>query len=103
MDTLPTDTQHTPQNEQRDPQNVQHDPQGRQHTPQISLLIPIYNVESYLTECLDSALTQTFTDIKLFALTMGQLTLPPRFLPTTRQKIPVSALSPKLIPAMAIP
>ena len=80
MDTLPTDTQHTLQNVQRDPQNVQHDPQGRQHTPQISLLIPVYNVEAYLAECLDSALTQTFTDIEIICIDDGSTDSSPEIL-----------------------
>ncbi len=31
-------------------------------TPFFSVIIPVYNVASYLCECLDSVLTQTFTD-----------------------------------------
>lgn len=30
--------------------------------PQISIVIPVYNVEKYLPQCLDSILAQTFTD-----------------------------------------
>ncbi len=30
--------------------------------PKISIIIPVYNVESYLRECLDSVLSQTFTN-----------------------------------------
>ena len=32
-------------------------------SPVLSLLIPIYNVQRYLRECLDSALAQTLKDI----------------------------------------
>jgi glycosyltransferase involved in cell wall biosynthesis len=31
-------------------------------TPKLSIIIPVYNVEKYLRECLDSVVAQTFTD-----------------------------------------
>ncbi|MCK8623648.1 glycosyltransferase family 2 protein [Prevotella sp. E13-27] len=31
-------------------------------TPQISIIVPVYNVEIYLCQCLDSVIAQTFTD-----------------------------------------
>ncbi|MDE5957536.1 MAG: glycosyltransferase, partial [Muribaculaceae bacterium] len=31
-------------------------------TPKISIIVPIYKVERYLPECLDSIIRQTFTD-----------------------------------------
>ncbi|MDE6048596.1 MAG: glycosyltransferase, partial [Paramuribaculum sp.] len=30
--------------------------------PEVSILVPVYNVENYLKECLDSILNQTFKD-----------------------------------------
>lgn len=39
--------------------------------PAISLLIPIYNVEKYLRECLESAHQQTFQDIEVICLNDG--------------------------------
>ena len=30
--------------------------------PKISIIVPVYNVDSYLPQCLDSILAQTFTD-----------------------------------------
>jgi glycosyltransferase involved in cell wall biosynthesis len=34
----------------------------------ISLIIPIYNVEAYLQECLDSCISQTFKDIEIICI-----------------------------------
>ena len=39
--------------------------------PEISILIPIYNVENYLKECLDSVLAQTFTDFEAICINDG--------------------------------
>lgn len=39
--------------------------------PAISLLIPIYNVESYLEECLESARTQSLEDIEVICINDG--------------------------------
>ena len=40
-------------------------------SPVLSLLIPIYNVQRYLRECLDSALTQTLKDIEIICINDG--------------------------------
>lgn len=32
------------------------------NNPKISIIVPVYNVEKYLRRCLDSIVTQTFTD-----------------------------------------
>lgn len=37
----------------------------------VSLLIPIYNVEKYLAECLDSAVAQTLEDIEIICINDG--------------------------------
>ena len=34
-------------------------------TPKISVVVPVYNVDKYLPECLDSILSQTFSDFEL--------------------------------------
>lgn len=36
-----------------------------EHTPYFSVIIPVYNAEQYLRECVDSVLTQSFTDIEI--------------------------------------
>ena len=40
-------------------------------SPVLSLLIPIYNVERYLRECLDSAVAQTLNDIEIICINDG--------------------------------
>lgn len=40
-------------------------------SPMVSLLVPIYNVERYLEECLDSAVNQTLKDIEIICINDG--------------------------------
>lgn len=42
-----------------------------QTCPAVSVLIPIYNVEKYLDECLDSVVNQTLKDIEIICLNDG--------------------------------
>ena len=39
--------------------------------PKISVIVPIYNVEKYLPRCIDSILSQTFTDFELILVDDG--------------------------------
>ena len=39
--------------------------------PKVSVLIPVYNVEKYLEECLDSIIDQTFKDIEIICVNDG--------------------------------
>lgn len=39
--------------------------------PKVSILVPIYNVEKYLKECLDSLVNQTLTDIEIICINDG--------------------------------
>src|SRR5699024_12462745 len=37
----------------------------------VSVVIPVYNVENYLTDCLDSVFNQTYKDIEVIAINDG--------------------------------
>ena len=39
--------------------------------PKISVIIPVYNVEKYLSQCLDSILNQTFKDFECICVNDG--------------------------------
>ena len=39
--------------------------------PEVSVIIPVYNVEKYLRECLDSVMAQTFTDFEAICVNDG--------------------------------
>ena len=41
------------------------------YTPKISVIVPVYNVEKYLSRCIDSILAQTFTDFELLLIDDG--------------------------------
>ena len=40
-------------------------------SPKISVIVPVYNVEKYLSECLDSIVNQTLKDIEIICLNDG--------------------------------
>ena len=41
--------------------------------PKISVIIPVYNVEKYLRECIDSIVNQTFKDIEIICINDGSV------------------------------
>lgn len=48
--------------------------------PVISVIMPVYNVEKYLSDCLDSVLAQTFTDFELICINDGSTDNSPQIL-----------------------
>ena len=43
------------------------------NNPKVSVIIPIYNVEEYLSQCLDSIINQTLTDIEIICVNDGSM------------------------------
>ena len=39
-----------------------------EHSPKVSILLPVYNAEKYLSSCLESLLEQTFQDFEIVAI-----------------------------------
>jgi glycosyltransferase involved in cell wall biosynthesis len=48
--------------------------------PKVSVLVPIYNVEKYLRECLDSLINQTLKDIEIICINDGSTDSSPQIL-----------------------
>lgn len=44
---------------------------GDSHCPLLSIIVPIYNAENYITECIESILTQSFSDFELILIDDG--------------------------------
>ena len=40
-------------------------------TPTVSVIIPVYNAEPYIGQCLDSLLEQTFSDYEIICIADG--------------------------------
>ncbi len=43
----------------------------KKYSPKISVIVPVYNVEKYIHQCIDSILVQTFSDFELLLIDDG--------------------------------
>ena len=41
------------------------------NSPKISIIIPVYNVEQYLEQCLESIVNQTFAELEIICINDG--------------------------------
>lgn len=51
-----------------------------QNQPLVSIIIPVYNVQDYLADCLDSILKQSYSNIEIIAVDDGSLDSSPEIL-----------------------
>ena len=68
----------------------------------LSVIIPVYNVENYLRECLDSITNQTVKDIEIICVDDGSSDNSPEILKEYQKKIPESKSSPKKMAARQV-
>ena len=52
----------------------------------ISVIIPVYNVEDYLTECVDSILNQTYKNCEILLIDDGSTDKSPQICDTYSEK-----------------
>ncbi len=58
------------------------------HTPEISVIVPVYNVEPFLGKCLSTLIQQTFHDYEIIAVNDGSLDGSPGILREFERKHP---------------
>lgn len=62
------------------------DSDGERMTPSISIIIPIYNTEKYLQQCLESIAAQTFTSFEAICIDDGSTDSSPAIMDTFADK-----------------
>ena len=48
--------------------------------PKVSIIVPVYNVEAYLRDCLDTLICQTLRDIEIICVNDGSTDSSPEIL-----------------------
>ena len=59
---------------------------NRVDSPLVSVIIPVFNVEKYLEECINSILCQTLTDIEILCINDGSTDSSPDILRNMRNR-----------------
>lgn len=57
-------------------------------TPKISIIIPVYNTEKYISKCLDSILSQTYSSFEIIIINDGSTDNSAKILKTYQNKFP---------------
>jgi cellulose synthase/poly-beta-1,6-N-acetylglucosamine synthase-like glycosyltransferase len=65
----------------------------RMSTPKVSVVIPCYNVEKYLRQCLDSVINQTLKELEIICVNDGSKDSTLTLLRNMPPETPVSATS----------
>ena len=70
--------------------------------PKVSIIIPTYNVEAYLKECMDSVTRQTLKDIEIICINDGSTDGSLEIFKNMQTKIPVLFLLIKRMKGMEL-
>lgn len=62
---------------------------GEQEEIWLSIVVPVYNAESYLCRCVDSILAQTFKEFELILVDDGSVIVPGRYVTNMPKKTDV--------------
>lgn len=69
--------------------------------PKVSIIVPVYNTEKYLAQCLDSIINQSLKDIEILCVDDGSTDSSPEILKEySKKRIHVSGSSKSQMPAM---
>lgn len=55
--------------------------------PKISIIVPIYNVENYLNQCINSLINQTYQNLEIILVDDGSTDSCPKICDEWREKI----------------